>query len=163
MSKKLNLAMINENVKKYDEKEKITLSDGNYTYIYPNFAPSKIREVIKESLMDFEKAKNAGIDFSGINLPDWLFMNIIRHFADLNIPNDIKKKSQIFIKLVDSDYFAEIIQSFPSSSLDKVTELLTVTSKNLEEMNKNKVNETTIDKIVDKAIDSSDEKDTPLQ
>ena len=109
-----------------------------------------------------EKAKNAGIDFSGINIPDWLFMNIIRHFADLNIPNDVKKKSQIFVKLVDSDYFTEIIKSFPPASLDKVTELLEVTSKNLELMNKNKVNDATIDKIIDKAVDVNEE-DKPLQ
>ena len=155
MSKKLNLAMITESVKKFDEKEKITLSDGNYTYIYPNFSPSKISEVIKETILDYEKARKAGLDFSGIDHGDWLYFNIIRFFADLNIPNDIKKKSQIFVKLIDSDYFADIIKSFPQSSIEKVVKAVDSVNKNLDLMN-NRVNETTINKVVDDAVNSTD-------
>lgn len=163
MSKKLNIAMIGENVKKYDEKEKITLSDGNYTYIFPHFAPSKISEVIKETLTDFDKAKKANLDFSKINTSDWLFFNIIRYFCDLNIPNDIKKKAQIFVKLVDSDYFTEIIAAFPEESLNRLTEALNTTNKNLELLGKSQLNEQTMNKVVEESVQSTETESKPLQ
>ena len=151
--KKLNLAMVNENIKKFDEKEKITLSDGNYTYIYPHFSPSKISQLIKESLTDPIKAKEQGIDFGGIEQSDLLFLNMFRFFVDMNIPNDIKKKAQIFVKLVDSDYFGEIIRAFPEESIKKLTDALDAVNKNLDLMASKKVTPELISKTVDQVVE----------
>jgi hypothetical protein len=120
-AKKLNLALIKENIKKYDEKVKVALGEDVYTHIYPNFSPTKISEMMVELLTDKERAEKAGIDFESLSMLDWFYLNIIKHFADVSIPTDIKKKVQYFIFLKESDYLPLIIQEFPLHSIERVT------------------------------------------
>lgn len=150
MSKKLTLAMIKEEVKKYDEKVKIQLSDDVHTFIYPNFSPSKISEMIKETITDAIRAKEANIDFDQINMAEWGLFNIIKHFCDLGIPSDIKKKVQSYLFLRDSDYFEQILKSFPKESINKVEESLKRVTENMTQLNK--LNDTSLGLAVEKVV-----------
>jgi hypothetical protein len=135
MGKKLNFKQIETQVNQYSKKQKVTLSDGNYVNIYPNFSPTKIQAMIQESLSDHIRAKEAGIDFEEIRAEDWGFFNIIKSFCDLDIPSDIEDKVQMFTFLVKSDYFNEIISAFPQESIEKVTKALNQTTQNLNAIN----------------------------
>jgi hypothetical protein len=122
MSKKLTLADIKNQIKVYEQKQRIELSDDFHLFIYPHFSPSKIGELIKEMVTDPQRAKDAGIDFDEINMGDWFLFNVIYKFADLGIPSEIKKKVQAFSYLVDSEFFGKIIDSFPQESIHKIEE-----------------------------------------
>jgi hypothetical protein len=135
MGKKLNFKQIETQVSQYSKKQKVTLSDGNYVNIYPNFSPTKVQNMVKEIMSDQIRAEKAGIDFSSIKIDDWGFFNIIKSFCDLDIPSEIEKKVQAFTTLVESDYFTEIISAFPQESLQKVIKALDQTTQNLNTFN----------------------------
>jgi hypothetical protein len=138
MVKKLTFKDIEKENKLYEKKKKVTLSDEFYVNIYPNFSPIKISEVIRETLTDPQIALDAGIDFSKINLGDWQLFNIICKFTDLGIPSDdIQKKVQAFIEVMNSEYWTKIIASFPKESLNKLDESFDRFKENLDLMLKN--------------------------
>jgi hypothetical protein len=146
MSKKLTLTDIKNENKIYDQKKKVTLSDEYYVYVYPNFSPIKISELIREVLTDPQRAKDADINFDEINMADWGLFNIIYKFTDLGIPNDIKKKVQAFTEIMNSEYWGKIIESFPQESIQKITDSLNRFSENFESIVKEN---TDVDKLLD--------------
>lgn len=150
MAKKLNMAIVKENIAKLNEKKKIEFDDGVYVNIYPDFAMSKVSELLKEVLTDELKATEAGIDFSNVNRGDWLMFNIIKKFSDLVVPGDIKKKIQAFIYLRDSDYFLKLVNEYPEESLKKVQVGIDSANNLLKEMKNLNANQ--INSIVDNLI-----------
>ena len=139
MSKKLTLTDIKNENKIYDQKKKVVLSDEYFINIYPNFSPIKIAELIRETLSDPQKAKDAGIDFDQISIADWGLFNIIYKFTDLGIPSDIKKKVQAFIEIMNTEYWAKIIESFPEESINKIKESLDRFSANFEKLTQEEI------------------------
>lgn len=131
-SKKLTLTDIKNENKVYEQKKRIELSDDFHVFIYPNFSPTKIREVIKEILTDPQRAKDAGLNFDDINMGDWFLFNVIYKFAELGIPSDIKKKVQAFTYLIDSKYYEQIINAFPKDSIKKINESFLRFKENLD-------------------------------
>lgn len=132
---KLTLNQIQKQVNQYSKKQKVTLGDGNYVNIYPNFSPNTITKMIHETLTDHVRANDAGIDFESIKEDEWGFFNMIKFFSDLDIPSDIKEKVQVFTYLVESDYFVEIIQAFPQESIERVVAALQKTTESFNKLN----------------------------
>jgi hypothetical protein len=137
--KKLNLSAIAKENKKFDQKKKVTLSDEYYVNIYINFSPLKIAELIRETLTDPQKAKEAGINFDNISIPDWGLFNIIYKFTDLGIPTDIKSKVAAYIEIMNSEYWTKIIESFPEESINKIKESLDRFSANFEKLTQEEI------------------------
>ncbi|MCS4324219.1 hypothetical protein [Bacillus subtilis] len=136
-SKKLNLGLIEESISKYDKKEKVTLTDDVHVFIYPYFSPSRLTKMLTGLISDPQEAKEAGIkSFKDINQVHWAFFSLIKEFTDLGIPNDIKNKVKWYLKLVDSEYFALIINSFPKESLEKLGKATVMLQQNIDELSK---------------------------
>ncbi|QJI52494.1 hypothetical protein [Psychrobacillus phage Perkons] len=139
MAKKLTLSDIKKSNSKYDEKKRIELDEEVFVDIYPNFKPTKIKELIQEMVTDTSRAKEVGIDFDSINPSDWGLFNIIAKFADLGVPTDIKKKVQAFNEINEYEYFDKIINAFPEESVDKVTKALENFTETLVALNNNQI------------------------
>jgi hypothetical protein len=137
--KKLTLKSIKNENKIYEEKIKINLPNGYYVYIYKSFSPLKIAELIRETLTDPQKAKEAGINFDNISIPDWGLFNIIYKFTDLGIPSDIKSKVAAYIEIMNSEYWTKIIESFPEESINKIKESLDRFSANFEKLTQEEI------------------------
>jgi hypothetical protein len=150
MSQKLNLSLIKSENKKFEQKQRIDLSDKYHVFIYPHFSPIKTSELIKEMITDKERAEQAGIDFGKINMADWVLFNIIYKFADLGIPSEIKKKVQAFTELVNYEFYGKIIESFPQESLKNLQESIMRFKDNLDLLVKNEQGEVDIDKLLEK-------------
>lgn len=154
-SKKLTLTDIKNEVKVFEDKKRVQLSEGFHVFIYPHFSPTKIAELIKEMVTDNERAEKAGIDFEKINQGDWYLFNIIYKFADLAIPSEIKKKIQAFTYLIESEHFGKIIESFPKESLTKLEQSLNRFKENFELLMKENgiVSDEKIDELLNKEND----------
>ncbi|NCT27063.1 hypothetical protein GXB79_02010 [Bacillus velezensis] len=133
-SKKLNLGLIEESVSKYDKKERVQLTDDVHVFIYPYFSPSRLSNLFKQILSDQKQAEEKGIDFKKINFVDWIAFSLIKEFADLAIPNDIKNKAKWFHNLVDSEFFPLILSSFPEESIKKLNEATKMLQENLDKL-----------------------------
>lgn len=129
-SKKLNLSVLESRAKQRERKVKVQLDADTHVYIYPEFTPSKIQKMIQEILTDRIRAEKAGIEFD-VNFVDWSFFSMIKYFADLGIPDDIEKKMQAFIMLIDDEYYEKITQAFPPESIEKVTKMLERVTQNI--------------------------------
>lgn len=133
-SKKLTLGQIEKEVDLYSKKEKVQLNEDTHVYIFPHFAPSKIETMIKELLTDSVRAEEEGLEFT-VNFTHWAYFSIIKHFADLDIPNEIEKKLKVYAMLIETQYFMKIINSFPKESIEKVTEALKKVEESLSFIN----------------------------
>lgn len=139
MSKKIKLSDIKNDNKKFEEKKKVELSDDYYINIYPNFSNDKIAELINETILDPQRAKESGIDFDKIPLADWGLFNIIYKFSDLDIPSDIKRKVQAFEIVMKSEYWTKIIAAFPEESILKVKESLGIFTENFKMLSRQEI------------------------
>ncbi|MCY7479793.1 hypothetical protein [Bacillus safensis] len=119
-TKAVNLTTLGELTKKYDEKKKVQLNEEFHLYIYPEFAPSKIAEVLKELNTDYFNGGKNGLKIDEIAMTDWLYFLIIKKFTSLKIPNSLKSKMSAYINLVDSGLMGQIMMSFPEESIQKV-------------------------------------------
>ncbi|MGY3839485.1 hypothetical protein ACWNPK_20485 [Bacillus atrophaeus] len=133
-SKKLNLALIEESVSKYDKKEKVQLTNDVHVFIYPYFSPTRLTNMLTELITDPQNAEEKTIDFKSINPVQWGFFSLIKEFTDLGIPSDIKNKVKWFVKLVDSEFFPMIISSFPEESMKKFGEATKMMQENLDKL-----------------------------
>ncbi|PRS77196.1 hypothetical protein C6Y03_01045 [Bacillus sp. LNXM65] len=119
-TKAVNLTTLGELTKKYDEKKKVQLNDEFHLYIYPEFAPSKIAEVLKELNTDYFNGDKNGLKINEIVMTDWLYFLVIKKFTNLKISNSLKSKMSAYINLVDSGLMGQIMMSFPEESIQKV-------------------------------------------
>lgn len=118
-AKKLSLAGLKNESKKYSEKVKVDLPGGFYLNVEPNFDPVKIDDAILEYSLDYKEAKDAGIDLQQIVRTDWLYLIMIRYFTDLSIPKDIKKKVQFYSELrKQPEIFEAVVKAFSLDSLN---------------------------------------------
>ncbi|MEN7437642.1 hypothetical protein AAGV27_21630 [Bacillus velezensis] len=149
-SKKLNLGLIEESVSKYDKKEKVQLTDDVHVFIYPYFSPSRLSNLFKQILSDQKQAEEKGIDFKKINFVDWIAFSLIKEFADLGIPNDIKNKVKWFHSLVESEFFPLILSSFPEESIKKLngaTKMLQDSLDKLSNISPEEINDLILNKV----------------
>ncbi|MCY8944298.1 hypothetical protein [Bacillus atrophaeus] len=158
-SKKLNLALIEESVSKYDKKEKVQLTNEVHVFIYPYFSPTRLTNMLTELITDPQNAEEKTIDFKSINPVQWAFFSLIKEFTDLGIPSDIKNKVKWFVKLVDSEFFPMIISSFPEESMKKFGEATKMMQENLDKLS-NMTSEEINDLILKKVEDLDSEKET---
>ncbi|PRR94578.1 hypothetical protein [Bacillus atrophaeus] len=158
-SKKLNLALIEESVSKYDKKEKVQLTNDVHVFIYPYFSPTRLTNMLTELITDPQNAEEETIDFKSINPVQWGFFSLIKEFTDLGIPSDIKNKVKWFVKLVDSEFFPMIISSFPEESMKKFGEAIKMMQENLDKLS-NMTSEEINDLILKKVEDLDSEKET---
>ncbi|KXZ22304.1 hypothetical protein P4T89_13205 [Bacillus nakamurai] len=133
-SKKLNLGLIEESVSKYDKKERVQLTDDVHVYIYPYFSPTRLTKMLTELISDSQNAEEKNIDFKSINPVQWAFFSLIKEFTDLGIPSDIKNKVKWYVKLVDSEFFPLILNSFPEESMKKFGEATKMMQENLDKL-----------------------------
>ncbi|MCY9161215.1 hypothetical protein MOF25_12900 [Bacillus atrophaeus] len=158
-SKKLNLALIEESVSKYDKKEKVQLTNDVHVFIYPYFSPTRLTNMLTELITDPQNAEEKTIDFKSINPVQWGFFSLIKEFTDLGIPSDIKNKVKWFVKLVDSEFFPMIISSFPEESMKKFGEATKMMQENLDKLS-NMTSAEINDLILKKVEDLDSEKET---
>lgn len=130
MSKKLTLSQLSKEAKKYDSKKKIPLTDEFHTYISPYFNPKKLKEMVIETLSDFQKN-----ELEDINMMEWLHFNVIRHFSDLEIPEEIESKLKIYNELQHTGLFETIVLSFPKESMERLKETLDTINNNITNYN----------------------------
>ncbi|MEX5481802.1 hypothetical protein [Bacillus velezensis] len=149
-SKKLNLGLIEESVSKYDKKERVQLTDDVHVFIYPHFSPTRLTKMLTEFITDQEEAKEARIKFEDINPVQWGFFSLIKEFTELGIPSDIKNKVKWFVKLVDSEFFPLIINSFPEESMKKFGKATKMMQENLDKlsnMSQEEINNLILNKV----------------
>lgn len=60
-SKKLTLALLKEDAKKL-KKQRVQLTEDIHAFIYPVFAPSKIKDMTEEFLRDYVHAEEKNLD-----------------------------------------------------------------------------------------------------
>ena len=149
-SKKLNLGLIEESISKYDKKERVQLTDDVHVFIYPYFSPSRLSNLFKQILSDQKQAEEKGIDFKKINFVDWIAFSLIKEFADLSIPNDIKNKVKWFHSLVESEFFPLILSSFPAESIKKLNGAAKMFQDSLDKlsnMSQEEINDLILNKV----------------
>ncbi|MDF4194774.1 MULTISPECIES: hypothetical protein [Bacillus amyloliquefaciens group] len=149
-SKKLNLGLIEESVSKYDKKDRVQLTDDVHVFIYPYFSPTRLTKMLTEFITDQEEAKEARIKFEDINPVQWGFFSLIKEFTELGIPSDIKNKVKWFVKLVDSEFFPLIINSFPEESMKKFGKATKMMQENLDKlsnMSQEEINNLILNKV----------------
>ncbi|MEM5009244.1 hypothetical protein WKH57_00855 [Niallia taxi] len=132
MSKKLTLSTIKESNKKYSQKKRIDLPDGNHVFIYPDFSPTKTVEFVRELLMEYLNKEDNGLSKTKIDLNSWTVLSLLYKFADLGIPSDTKKKILAFNELLEYEYTPLIIGGFTTESINKLKATMDNIVKNID-------------------------------
>ena len=132
MSKKLTLTAIKDSNKKFSQKQRVDLPDGNHAFIFPHFSPTKLMDLIKELLLEYVDQDKNGIKKSGIDFNTWTALSLLYKFADLGIPSDVKKKIVAFSELIEYDHTGDIMSSFPKESIDKLKTTMENIQKNMD-------------------------------
>ncbi|WP_406588961.1 hypothetical protein [Bacillus atrophaeus] len=119
-SKKLSVSAVKALSKDINKKQKVQLNNEYHVYIYPQFGLLKLQKMFENFLKAPMEAQEKGIDMSKISTSEWLSFNIIKEFADLGIPNDIKKQVEFYYELLNADLLYTIMSAFPKESMEKV-------------------------------------------
>jgi hypothetical protein len=120
MAKKLNLTTIKKGNSRYNNKLKIELPNDTYLTITPFFKPQKISLMVEDLAFVITDAEELGVNFDDHHFIDLLNFFIIKHFTDINLPNDTKKLIQGFIEIVNSEYYEPIMNAFPHDEIVQV-------------------------------------------
>ncbi|MEC1943111.1 hypothetical protein [Bacillus velezensis] len=163
-SKKLTLALLKEDAKKTQKKQRVQLTEDIHAYIYPVFAPSKIKDMMEELLRDYVHAQEENLDLKNIPYADWLLFHIIKTFSDLEIPKEINKKLSLFFEISDAEYYSKLIQAFPQESLAKAIRTATSLIEQAQDLIKRgagNLDPAEVDKVIEetltKGIEQSEE------
>ncbi|OPH47568.1 hypothetical protein BC351_10265 [Paenibacillus ferrarius] len=139
MAKKLTLtAMKKDHTKIFNEKTKITLSNGDYLHIYKEFKTTSIQKLVVDYMEIIEELKKRQIGFKTFKDMTFVYyMLLLKHFTDLNnIPTDIEKMIIICEELINLDLLEQIMQAFPEDQLKKIKKLLDKANENSELLGK---------------------------
>lgn len=101
-------------------KSRKLLIDGYEVVIEPKFKPSKIQQLIQELIEKSEYAEQNGFI---INVVDYMFILLLKHFTDIKFSDKYEKQIQMMQVLVDLNYFERIISEFDQSEIDKLTQI----------------------------------------
>ncbi|MCY8814978.1 hypothetical protein P8917_09000 [Bacillus atrophaeus] len=156
-SKKLTLALLKEDAKKTEKKQRVQLTEDIHAFIYPVFAPSKIKDMTEEFLRDYVHAEEKNLDLKKIPYPDWLTFHLIKTFSDLEIPKEVNKKLALFLEIRDAEFYSKLVQAFPQESIVKAIETATALLEQVQKIIKHEGGKLDRQKA-DKAIEETLEK-----
>lgn len=106
-----------------------------------------------EDLMFFINESNKRLELLDVATP-YITLLLIKHFTNLDIPDDINEAIEVMNILIDLDIFSEIVNLMPENEVIKMYETLNVSVErmnlNIEEMLKE--SEKVLEKIENKEI-----------
>lgn len=120
--KKLTLAQIKKENKKYDEMVKVTFEDNTYLHINRYFSPIKIDAMLQSFAETLQSAEKAGVFFQENKIVDFLMLHVFKHFSslDTDIPDDLETKLIVFNELMKSNYAEKLVESYDPEQLGLV-------------------------------------------
>ncbi|MFT0857500.1 hypothetical protein VSK97_18035 [Bacillus swezeyi] len=120
-SQKLTLNHIKEGNKKYNEKQKIELNDQYHTYIYPNFDPTRVSNMIKTLIKDYVDIQSKKGVKTDLGAGDLANLYMVIEFSDIaDMPKALTAKVKMLEEVAKSEHIKTIYDSFPKESLKKV-------------------------------------------
>lgn len=134
-TKKATLSALKVKAKEYDKKVKVEIEDVLHLYIYPNFKPNKIKEMVLKTLTELVNSQKENVDLNNVRIEDWLYINILTYFSDLDIPNEINGKKEALDLLLDLDILEYIIAQYPIESIKKLENKIMEVNKNMDMFN----------------------------
>ncbi|MCE4051900.1 hypothetical protein [Bacillus sp. Au-Bac7] len=161
MANKLTLTEVKKINKKFDEKKRVELPDGNHVFIYPNFSKKDVMNLLGETFTEFAENQKA---FKKINMTDWATFALLYKFADLGIPSVFSKKVLAFDELLRYDHYEDIISAYPAESIKLYEEMMKKFQHNMNTLIDSK-EEGMLDKLqmrIEKMIEE-EEKNEELQ
>lgn len=131
--KKLTLKELQKIDASYDEVTIIPVN-GYSIGINKKFKNTKIRDLVGDFVTIHAKLKELGveegeIDFSGIG-----FILIIKHFTDINVPDDLNGKLEYLEYLINADMLSPIMESFGEGELQKAIKMMNDYTDNVKEL-----------------------------
>lgn len=96
------------------------------------FRPTKLSLVLAEyqdKLLDATKTE--GLDTNKIDWPLFLYMLLVKHFTNVQIPDDLESQISAYITLIDNDFLMPIITEFGEENMNKFNEMLKTASENM--------------------------------
>lgn len=155
--KKLTVDKIHELEQKRFVRKRVGIEIDGETYfvkVDTKFKPSQIDKLIQIILKDMEECEREEIEANPILISN---LGILQIFTDLEFPNEIAKKMNTFIALIDLGVVEAVFNQFQESEFEKLTEKITEMANRMpdmmEEFKKYTDEITKIDKKVEKAIE----------
>jgi len=131
--KKLTLTEAKKQLKVYDERKEVNVGDGYVVNIDTKFKPTKVSKVISDMHNAVLVSHEKGVIVDPVG---FLSLYIIKHFSDLDIPNDFNKQVIALDTLVDAGYLTKIMDAFDVEELKKIQEAMALANKGLEDATK---------------------------
>lgn len=129
-NKKMNFSSLKARESKKFTQKKV-FCDDYVVLVDESFRESKFASLLEEALkkMNYIKENNIEIDFASYSL-----ILIIKHFTDIDIPEDLDKQLQILNMLIDFGYLKTILNSFDETEMAKLNARLIEYGKNAEKL-----------------------------
>ncbi|MGD7047088.1 hypothetical protein FZC83_02395 [Rossellomorea marisflavi] len=126
MSKQLSIAVLEEEIKHYDEVFEVDFVGRNgesyVVKIHPYFKPEKVSATLREAGDFFNKAKEEKLVVPEFEQEDLIMFFIVKQFTNLKFTRS-KKAKKVYSEFkiaINTPLFAEIVKAFPDESLEAV-------------------------------------------
>ncbi len=131
--KKLTITDLKNKNKKFEEKKSVEI-DGYTFNISQYFKPSLVQDVIYDLQKRIVECEKNEIEVDPSIYSSYLWFLIIKKFTDALDgikfkENDFEKELMVVELLIDAEYFIKIIESFPESEIQKVSNMVENTEK----------------------------------
>lgn len=134
-AKKLTLAELKKESKKLDEQREATINIGgtDYTVKYDIvFRKTKQRALLEDTLYFFQKIGEQNVEQLEM-ASAYTSLLIVKHFTDLDVPDEIDEALLMLEDLVDMEAIGQIVNELPEQEVLKIFELLTKTIETVKE------------------------------
>lgn len=132
-SKPLNLSALKKlDAQKYNGKKQVNIH-GYDILIDESFRPTKLSQVFAEYQDKVIIANQTeGLEVNKIDWLAFLYMLLVKHFTNVQIPDDLESQLVAYIALVDNEFIAPILEHFGESNMQKFNDMLQAVSANME-------------------------------
>jgi len=124
-NKQLTSSILLQEQSKLFIQKKVTITINNKDYdvlVDQKFRPTKLNELIMESISNYEKLKelNESVKIS------YLMLLAIKQFTDIEIAktDDFEYQIRVLNSLINLEVFDKIVSEFPESELEKINDYM---------------------------------------
>lgn len=118
--RKLTMQMVKEDVKKYDEVERIYFDDDAYIDMHPYFDPHKVANMLELIIDDLSVFRKEGIEINDEMFIHWIHFRIIKTFSKMYFPKETLKLYNFFLEFIRSRYYPQIMKLIPKEELENI-------------------------------------------
>lgn len=121
---KLNLSVVQQqNEQTYSGQRVIDFGNGYFVNAVDKFEPTKVQEMITEYAKGIYELAERKVMIDSVG---YMFLMIVKHFTDFEVPDDLNKQIFVLNELVNSreNYLQKIIDGFDKDEVAMIEKMV---------------------------------------